>query len=81
MQDLQRQLDENRREHTEFMNDVKDIKNDLNDIKVLIAQLPERFDERYATKKIENWFYAGVALVLLSIIGGLLKVVFKIELL
>lgn len=77
MPDFQRQLDDNKAEHKELMQEIKEIKTDVSEIKLMIAQLPEKFDERYAPKRLENWFYAGVGVVLLAIITGLLNLVIK----
>jgi DNA repair exonuclease SbcCD ATPase subunit len=77
MGDIQRQLDENKAEHKDLMQEIKEIKTDVSEIKLMIAQLPEKFDERYAPKRLENWFYAGVGVILLAIITGLLNLVLK----
>lgn len=77
MEDIQRQLDENKSEHKEIMLDMKDIKNDIGSIKILIAELPEKFDARYAPKKLESWFYAGVGVVLLAVLTSLLALILK----
>ena len=75
MDDVQRQLDENKREHIELMHELKDIKNELTEIRLSIDKLPEKFDDRYATKKLESWFYTGVGLVLSAIITAALTLV------
>ena len=77
MEDAQKQFDENRLEHKEIMQEIKDLSCDINELKILIAQLPEKFDERYATKRLENWFYAGVAVILIGIITGVLNLIMK----
>ena len=77
MGDFQRQLDEHKAEQKDIMHEIKELKKDISEIKLMIAQLPEMFDERYAPKRLENWFYAGVGVVLLAIITGLLNLVLE----
>jgi hypothetical protein len=77
MDDNQKQFDENRLEHKELMQEIKELSHNINELKVSIASLPEKFDERYGTKKLENWFYAGVSIVLVGIITGVLNLILK----
>lgn len=78
--DIQRQFDDNRREHIELMNEVKDIKKDISSINTNIAKLPkylsEEFDKRYASKDTEVAVKTFVKLGMTAIIGGLLSLIF-----
>lgn len=71
--EVERQFDINKDEHNrlqtndeKLMADIKQIKDDINDIKLLIAKLPEEFfekaDEKYPSKSVEKglWWIAGV---------------------
>ena len=70
---------------TMSMKEIKDIKKDVNDIKVELAKLPdkllERLEEKYVSKDtfepIRKLVYGLVGAILLGVVGAILALVFK----
>ena len=65
----------------ELMQEIKDIKKDVGDIKLDIAKLPEilveKFDQRYASKETEVSVKRVMWIVITAVIGALLALVIK----
>ena len=62
--------------NTKIMGDKMDnLKDDMNEIKVHLAELPEtlaeKFDKRYASKLSEKIVYGVVTIILCSVVGSL----------
>ena len=68
-----------------FMKEIKDIKKDVNEIKVDLASLPEKLieklDEKYVPRDlfepIQNLVYGLVGAILLGIVGAELALILK----
>lgn len=68
-----------------LMKEIKDIRKDVNDIKIKIAELPEqlmeKLDERFVSKDsfrpIQKLVYSLVGAVLLGVVGAVLALIFK----
>lgn len=62
-------------------NELKDVKDAVNDLRVDIAKMPElileKGDKRYADKRIEKNFDKVVWLVLAGVVVGLLNLVLR----
>ncbi len=68
--------------NTKFMGDKMDnLKDDMNEIKIHIAELPEKlaekFDARYASKLTEKIIYGVVTLILTTVVGSMVYLVMK----
>jgi len=65
----------------DFMNEVKDIKDAVNDLRVDIAALPEKLleksDERYAGIRVEKIVYGTAGLMLSLLITAIVYLVLK----
>jgi len=68
-----------------IMQEIKDLKRDVNDIKVCIAELPQKIketmDDKYVSKEsfepIQKVVYGLVGAIMLGVIGAVLAIIFK----
>ena len=68
-----------------IMQEIKDIKRDVNDIKVCIAELPEKIKEAIANdyvskeafKPVQKLVYGLVGAVMIGVVGAVLALIFR----
>lgn len=65
----------------DFMREIHDIKDAVNDVKIQIAKLPdellERTDKRYAGKTTEKIVYSSVGVILTLVLTAVVYLVLK----
>jgi hypothetical protein len=71
-------------QHLEIANelmckDIKDIKDDINELKTTLNTFINSADSRFASKKVENVLWAAGGIIGTSIVLALLRLIFKIE--
>lgn len=62
----------------ELKNDTKEIKDTVSGLKSSIDTLPEKLDQRYASKKTEDALARLNWIVITSVVGGLLALIIKL---
>ena len=79
MEELKEQLKSNFEEHKAFMGKLDDLKTDMMEIKLQIAELPKRIfdesDKKYASKIAERIIYGMVGAISLSALYAMLKLI------
>ena len=68
-----------------IMQEIKELKKDINDIKVCIAELPEKIKEAIANdyvskeafRPVQKVVYGLVGAVMIGVVGAILALIFK----
>lgn len=80
-QDLQRQLDDNKREHETFMDKLNELGSQLTSLMIKVEGLPEKIlqkaDDRYASKTTEKAVYGLVGAICLTVVYALVELIKK----
>lgn len=81
LEDVYRQLQDNRTEHTKLMEKIDKLTEKLEEVSIAIATLPadilKQADERYAGKPAERIVYGMVGVVLTVVLMALLYLIIK----
>lgn len=67
--------------HKTMMEKIDEVKNDISEIKVMLAGMPEKIFEkadcRYASKITERAVYAAIGVMCLAVLTGVIALIFK----
>lgn len=78
-EDVQRQLNDNKQEHQTFMEKLDNILEKIivmnSKIDKMPQELSDKFDDRYAAKSIESWFYTGIGVLVSTFILAVIYLV------